>query len=296
MTKTSMFCCWPRQWLFLWVAMQLLFWVASRAPTQADAFALWTATKKTTTTGTVLGGYPRAAVAVAVRCLCRAPNPAGNDDDDYHHHNPPEPFYLLIRRGNEPSKGSWALPGGKLEWGETTLEGAKRELAEEIVFFKSSGGSDSDIDSNGSNSGAKPNPELDWSPRPYTTTDAIVGDRFHYLIAVCFAELLLSEPDDDNGSGGDGMVPPSVQAADDATDARWWSLRELVAADVGVTNSNTDTDTNTNTNTNTDSLLPEGRPSSALVERLQWTEQLYKAGLLWPNEACSIAQTNQPSS
>lgn len=38
---------------------------------------------------------------------------------------------LLIRRRNAPFKGRYALPGGFLEYGETTEEGARRELREE---------------------------------------------------------------------------------------------------------------------------------------------------------------------
>lgn len=38
---------------------------------------------------------------------------------------------LLIERGLEPYKGSWALPGGFLRMDETVEDGAKRELCEE---------------------------------------------------------------------------------------------------------------------------------------------------------------------
>lgn len=38
---------------------------------------------------------------------------------------------LLIERGLEPYKGSWALPGGFLKMDETVEEGAARELYEE---------------------------------------------------------------------------------------------------------------------------------------------------------------------
>lgn len=38
---------------------------------------------------------------------------------------------LLIKRGNEPYKNSWALPGGFLEENELLKTGCKRELEEE---------------------------------------------------------------------------------------------------------------------------------------------------------------------
>lgn len=38
---------------------------------------------------------------------------------------------LLIRRGTEPLRGQWSIPGGTLELGETLLEGVERELLEE---------------------------------------------------------------------------------------------------------------------------------------------------------------------
>jgi ADP-ribose pyrophosphatase YjhB (NUDIX family) len=38
---------------------------------------------------------------------------------------------LLVKRGMEPGKGEWSLPGGFVELDETPGEGAVRELAEE---------------------------------------------------------------------------------------------------------------------------------------------------------------------
>ena len=38
---------------------------------------------------------------------------------------------LLIRRGSEPLRGEWSIPGGTLELGESLQEGVARELSEE---------------------------------------------------------------------------------------------------------------------------------------------------------------------
>lgn len=38
---------------------------------------------------------------------------------------------LLIRRGSEPLRGHWSIPGGTLEIGETLQAGVARELREE---------------------------------------------------------------------------------------------------------------------------------------------------------------------
>jgi 8-oxo-dGTP diphosphatase len=38
---------------------------------------------------------------------------------------------LLVRRGSEPLKGQWSLPGGALELGESLTDGLVREVKEE---------------------------------------------------------------------------------------------------------------------------------------------------------------------
>ncbi len=38
---------------------------------------------------------------------------------------------LLVKRGREPFKGEWAIPGGRIEDGETAEQCAKREMKEE---------------------------------------------------------------------------------------------------------------------------------------------------------------------
>jgi 8-oxo-dGTP diphosphatase len=38
---------------------------------------------------------------------------------------------LLVRRGHEPGRGLWSLPGGRVEPGETLAEAVEREVLEE---------------------------------------------------------------------------------------------------------------------------------------------------------------------
>ena len=42
---------------------------------------------------------------------------------------------LLIRRGREPNKGKWSLPGGLVEVGELLHDALRREVAEETGIF-----------------------------------------------------------------------------------------------------------------------------------------------------------------
>ena len=61
--------------------------------------------------------YPRPSVTVDVVIFTIA-------DDDLK--------VLLIRRGGEPFKGKWALPGGFVEMEESLERAAARELKEEV--------------------------------------------------------------------------------------------------------------------------------------------------------------------
>ena len=47
---------------------------------------------------------------------------------------------LLTRRGNDPGKGKWSLPGGAVELGEGLLEALERELWEELSIKIEIGG------------------------------------------------------------------------------------------------------------------------------------------------------------
>lgn len=96
---------------------------------------------------------------------------------------------LLIKRGGEPYKGSWAFPGGFLNMDETTDEGVVRELEEETgvknVFVEQ----------------LQAFSNVDRDPRGRTIT-------------VAYYALVNPE----------GM---NVAGYDDAADARWFSLQEL---------------------------------------------------------------------
>jgi ADP-ribose pyrophosphatase YjhB (NUDIX family) len=43
----------------------------------------------------------------------------------------PQNRVLLVRRGKDPGKGQWGIPGGAVELGENTKSAVKRELLEE---------------------------------------------------------------------------------------------------------------------------------------------------------------------
>lgn len=62
--------------------------------------------------------YPEAPIA-GVGAVIVAERPDG------------EPVVLLIRRGQEPLKGEWSLPGGAVELGERLEDAIRREVLEE---------------------------------------------------------------------------------------------------------------------------------------------------------------------
>jgi 8-oxo-dGTP pyrophosphatase MutT (NUDIX family) len=43
--------------------------------------------------------------------------------------------FLYLLRNDPKNLGNWGIPGGKIEEGETLLEGVKRECIEEIGYF-----------------------------------------------------------------------------------------------------------------------------------------------------------------
>jgi ADP-ribose pyrophosphatase len=98
---------------------------------------------------------------------------------------------LLVRRGVEPARGLWAIPGGGLQLGETLQEGAEREILEETGIVIRAG-------------------------EPVFACDSLQRDeegrlRFHYVIVDMSADYV-------NGD---------VKGADDALEARWVAPAEI---------------------------------------------------------------------
>ncbi len=98
---------------------------------------------------------------------------------------------LLVKRGNPPAKGDWAIPGGSVKIGETLQEAAQREILEETGIVIKAG-------------------EPVWSFESIHRDDQ-GRVRFHYYIVDLKASYVSGEP-----------VP-----ADDAMEAKWVCKGEI---------------------------------------------------------------------
>ncbi len=106
---------------------------------------------------------------------------------------------LLVLRANLPAKEQWAIPGGRVELGETLQEAAEREIKEETGI-------------------------IIRAREPVFTFDVIDRDdakrvRFHYVIVDLAADYISGEP----------------QPGDDALGARWISPDKLNTLPVSPT-------------------------------------------------------------
>jgi len=116
---------------------------------------------------------------------------------------------LLIKRGKEPSKGKWSVPGGSVEPGETLEEAVEREVYEET-------GLEIEIGDVAGVYGLRierptPNGQHPTSKGDEIKTGEEVSVAYHYRITDFFAVV----------TGG------TLAAGDDADDARWVPLEEV---------------------------------------------------------------------
>ncbi len=103
---------------------------------------------------------------------------------------------LLVKRGNEPSKGLWSLPGGMIELGERVREAGIREVKEECNI---------DIE-----------PDDVFSVVDLILEDADGKVKYHYILIDYLAKFI----------GGE-LVPQS-----DVMDADWFSQAQIVELDI----------------------------------------------------------------
>ena len=103
---------------------------------------------------------------------------------------------LLIRRGQEPLKGQWSLPGGAVELGETLEEAVRREVLEETGLV------------------VEPVDIVEAVDR--ITRDDSGRVRYHYVLVDFLCRV----------RGGVDLACP-VACATDALEARWAAPTEL---------------------------------------------------------------------
>lgn len=100
---------------------------------------------------------------------------------------------LLVRRANPPDPGRWGFPGGKIEPGESYMDAAIRELAEETTIRAE-------------------------ALRALDALDVIVREpdgalKFHYVLVAVLCRFLDGEP----------------KAGDDVHDAGWFEPAQIAA-------------------------------------------------------------------
>lgn len=105
---------------------------------------------------------------------------------------------LLVKRAFPPRAGEWSLPGGRLELGESLVDGVRREVREETGIEVEVG------------------PLVEVFDRVQRDADGRV--RYHFVIADYLCRPI----------GG------ALAAGDDATDARWITRAEVTALGVNV--------------------------------------------------------------
>ena len=98
---------------------------------------------------------------------------------------------LLVKRGHEPNKGMWSIPGGLIKLGETAEEAAIREVREETGLEVSIGAVAGIFN--------------------VIIKDSDSKIKYHYVIIDYFGEVV------------GGMLRPGT----DVTDARWFWLDEI---------------------------------------------------------------------
>ena len=103
---------------------------------------------------------------------------------------------LTIKRAQEPNKGKWSIPGGRIELGETTYEAARREVMEECSI------------------------EVEIE-RVLDSVDNIIRDedgrvKYHFVIIDLLARYVSGE----------------IKAQSDAEECKWVTLQELVELDI----------------------------------------------------------------